>query len=59
VGFRFAFGKKDNLLKEIIESQKYKDLLVENKEMYIMNKLGYVQVYRCGKSKWLWTNPIN
>lgn len=26
----------------------------ENKEVYIMDKLGAFQVWRCGNTKWIW-----
>lgn len=37
----------------------YQDSLtknVSNKEDYIMHKLGYYKVYRCGNKKWIWTS---
>lgn len=41
--------------KEYEEALNYKG----NKEIYIMMKLGWSQVYRCGKIRWLWTSSNN
>ena len=45
--------KYPELYNEAIENN------VSNKEEYIMHKLGFYKVYRCGNKKWNWNNKVS